>query len=183
MTKKLLTLIVLGVVGCFLFGSSNAQIPYTDYTTYSLVSGVATGYAVVTANNAPSGTGSGARLMIYDVTIHDCNSTANTVTIYDARTYTDATLNSRPILGEVQYVAGTTVIRYSSANNLSYNGTLQTALAGAGGKGVGILGDSGWQFRFTQPDGKPRRLLYGLIVKPATASGNLVSFSASWRKE
>lgn len=165
--RTLLTVLTIVVIGVFCVGFSNAQIPYTDDTVLWQItdstSATSTGrtiFKTVGNLNTISGISSKSNL-IYSITV-DNLTTANKITIYDASSYSDATLNNQ-ILGEYEYGNNTCVVRGIGVKQF-FAGQAIAGSAGLGGRGYIILGDTGFTFDFTAPDGKPLNLKKGLHI-------------------
>jgi len=111
---------------------------------------------------------------LYEITILDANTTANTIVIYDASSYADATANNR-VLGRYIYSAGSTRV---------IGGGIPIGVGNGIATNVGVLyvGDPGFSFKFTQQDGKPILLKKGIHID-STDGANPFSVRVVWRRE
>lgn len=159
--NKLITLLLISVMGVFIIGTSQA-IPYADYTTLfrkaetTAYGGSSVGWVISTTK----ATGVAKDIFLYEIKLNSCNTTDNIFTVYDAVSYADATGNNRPILAKATYEAGTTWVQY---NGSAPGMTATTGLTS--GIGIMYLGDVGAVWKFTNIDGKPIKLQRGIVIK------------------
>jgi len=166
-TKKLTKAIIL--IACILaigsFAShSQAQSSGSAYTTLwslgesSSYGGTSTGWAIQTVSNQQRS------LVVDKISIFDANTTTNTITVYDAKSYADATANNRAILAEYVLTNSTTaLVRYGGI----VPGVVGNAsvLVYAGMRGVIYLGDPGAEWDYRDRMGRGLQLNYGLVFK------------------
>ena len=104
MFKKLSIIATILFVAIFAFQGVYA-IDWVDSTTYYRIAGTtsstSTGWAVDTVDAYHP------YMYLIGIDVIDCNTTANVITIYDAKTYSDATLNNI-VLGKVTYATAST---------------------------------------------------------------------------
>ena len=166
--RTLFTLVLLAVIGVSLMGISNAQIPYVRETVlYQITdntSATSTGrtiFRTVPTLNTISGISS-RRNLIYSINV-EIMTTANNVQIYDALSYSDATLNNR-ILSEIQWANNTTVVRGLGVALPDYANQASTGVVALGGRGFAVLGAPTYTFEYKQPNGYPIFLERGLHI-------------------
>lgn len=157
--KRLVTTLI-GIIALFAV-NSYAQIPYAQYKVYTNVQGTtsatSSGWAVETSSSSVY---SISNVKLYQFRLLNCNTTANTITIYDAATYSDATLNKK-ILGKITYDGTTTWVQ---------------------GTGEYKIGDLGYTLNFSTADGRPILLSKGIFVD-STDGAKAFSFVVFYRKE
>lgn len=157
--------------------AQSANVSYTDYTVYSKQTTAPGGFSIITSTK-PGSAGFptlGSGVYLYQINVFNLNTTAEILTFYDATTYTDATLNNRPILAQIEYGVQSTYYRY-------YHNILLSPSAGDVTncqKGWCLLGDVGGQFNYVQESGWPRRLTYGVT---AFLSTGVASWEVVYRK-
>lgn len=164
--KKLFTILTLTIIGVFIMsGNSNAQqrLHTSSTTLYRVADATAFGGSSVGFFFTPTSLpGTGSHLQLYYIEIVDCNSTANTVSVYiNSTTYALATVQAQnQIVGTVTFANSTTVV---TGNHLGLgNGAVVDVLAR---KGIAYIGERPTTFSFVAPDGTPTEVS-GFGLKP-----------------